>query len=47
MATNFFYIYVMATHDPLSHFYRTHVHMGSDHWVAMSLTPYIQDLFVL
>ena len=19
-------------------FYRTHVHMGSDHWVAMSLT---------
>ena len=21
-----------------SHFYRTHVHMGSDHWVALSLT---------
>ena len=21
-------------------FYRTHVHMGSDHWVAMSLTHY-------
>ena len=23
--------------DP-SYFYRTHVHMGSDHWVAMSVT---------
>ena len=23
------------------HFYRTHVHMGSDHWVAM----YVTDLF--
>ena len=23
-----------------SSFYRTHVHMGSDHWVALSLTPY-------
>ena len=20
-------------------FYRTHVHMGSDHWVALSVTP--------
>ena len=26
-------------------FYRTHVHMGSDHWVAMSVTQYIQHLF--
>ena len=22
------------------YFYRTHVHMGSDHWVAMSLRTY-------
>ena len=21
-------------------FYRTHVHMGSDHWVAMPVSPY-------
>ena len=21
-------------------YYRTHLHMGSDHWVAMSVTPY-------
>ena len=26
-------------------FYRTHVHMGSDHWVALSVTTYVQDLF--
>ena len=26
-------------------FYRTHVHMGSDHWVAMSVCPSLQDLF--
>ena len=24
--------------DPVKHFYRTHVHMGSDHWVALSVT---------
>ena len=24
-----------------THFYRTHVHMGSDHWVAMSLQTFL------
>ena len=25
---------------PILNFYRTHVHMGSDHWVAMSVRTY-------
>ena len=28
----------IVDNDTLSTFYRTHVHMGSDHWVAFSLS---------
>ena len=26
----------------ITHFYRTHVHMGSDHWIALSLSPSVR-----
>ena len=33
-------VFLKVLIDNFCNFYRTHVHMGSDHWVALSLTPY-------